>query len=128
MFSGAVLGVILWGIASLVYPDLGFGGFPEGLLPVVALPLGALLGDLAGSFIKRRMGKEKGAPVLGLDQYDFFIGAILLTLAVHTDWFVQHYAEGEYIYGLIFIVVLTPFLHRAVNIVGFRLGKKEVPW
>jgi len=128
VMCGAVLGLTLWGLAWLFYSDLSYGGFPEGLVPVVILPLGALLGDLVGSFIKRRMGKEKGAPVLVLDQYDFFFGAILLLALFQTGWLVQHYLAGEYIYGLIFILILTPFLHRAVNIIGFRMGKKEVPW
>ena len=128
ILCGAALGTILWGIAWLVYPDLSYGGFPEGFAPIVLLPLGALLGDLVGSFIKRRMGKEKGAPVLGLDQYDFFVGAIVLLAVFRTEWFVQHYLDGDCIYGLAFIFILTPFLHRAVNIIGFRMGKKEVPW
>ncbi len=126
--SGVILGLILWAIAALVYPTLAYGSFPAGLAPLVLLPLGALLGDLVGSFIKRRMGKAKGAPALGLDQYDFFVGAFVLLAVFQTSWFVQHYWEGDGVYGLIFIAVLTPFLHRAVNIVGFKLGKKEVPW
>ncbi len=128
MMCGAILGLVLWGIAWLVHPELSYGGFPDGLVTVVLLPMGALLGDLVGSFIKRRMGKEKGAPVLGLDQYDFFVGAFALLAVLQTDWMSRHYLAGEYIYGFIFIVVLTPILHRAVNIVGYRMGKKEVPW
>ncbi len=65
--SGIVLGFLLWGIGALAYAPLSYGPFPDGLLPIVLLPVGALLGDLVGSFIKRRMGKAKGAPVLGLD-------------------------------------------------------------
>jgi len=126
--SGIVLGLILWGAALAVFPTLSYGDFPGGLEPIVIMPVGALLGDLVGSFIKRRMGKVKGAPVLGLDQYDFFIMAILLLAIFQTSWFLQNYWDADAIYGLIFIIVLTPFLHRAVNILGYRIGQKEVPW
>jgi CDP-2,3-bis-(O-geranylgeranyl)-sn-glycerol synthase len=128
VMCGIVLGLVLWGLAALVYEPLEYGAFPGALTPLVLLPVGALLGDLVGSFIKRRMGKPKGAPVLGLDQYDFMVGAMVLLAIFQNGWFIQHYWEGEAVFGLIFVIVLTPFLHRAVNIVGYRLGKKEVPW
>lgn len=126
--SGIVIGLILWGLAASAYPPLSYGSFPDGLLPLVIMPIGALLGDLIGSFIKRRMGKVMGAPVLGLDQYDFFVMAILLLAVLQTGWFVQNYWDGEAVYGLAFVTILTPFLHRSVNIVGYRMGKKKVPW
>ena len=128
ILSGIVLGFLLWGVGALAYAPLSYGQFPEGLVPIILLPLGALLGDLVGSFIKRRMGKAKGAPVLGLDQYDFMVGAMVLLFIVQTGWFLRHYWDGEAVFGLVFVIVLTPFLHRAVNIIGFKLGKKEVPW
>jgi len=32
-------------------------------------------------------------------------------------------------YGVwIVILVLTPLLHRTVNIIGYKLGLKKVPW
>ena len=44
------------------------------------------------------------------------------------DWFMTHYIEGDYIFGLVFIIILIPLLHRLTNIIGFKMGKKEVPW
>src|SRR5437762_537552 len=32
------------------------------------------------------------------------------------------------ILGLLAIIVITPALHRAVNLVGYRMGKKHEPW
>ncbi len=128
VISGIVLGLILWAIGLYLYPPLSFGPFPEGLVPVILFPVGALLGDIAGSFIKRRIGKEKGAPVPGLDQYDFFVGAIVLVLILRTDWFLHNYWYGDALFGLIFIIIFTPILHRIVNIIGFKIGQKEVPW
>jgi CDP-2,3-bis-(O-geranylgeranyl)-sn-glycerol synthase len=128
VLCGIMLGLILWGVAALIYTPLTYGAFPDGLAPVVLLPVGALLGDSVGSFIKRRMGKPKGAPVPGLDQYDFMVGAMILLILLQTGWFLQHYWDGEAVFGLVFVIALTPILHRVVNIIGYRLGKKEVPW
>src|SRR3972149_4153462 len=55
-------------------------GDPPG--PSAILALGALLGDLAGAFVKRRMGKPRGAKAPGLDQYDFVAVGLLLSLLV----------------------------------------------
>jgi CDP-2,3-bis-(O-geranylgeranyl)-sn-glycerol synthase len=32
------------------------------------------------------------------------------------------------IVGIVTVIVVTPPIHRAVNIIGFRMKKKEVPW
>ena len=46
------------------------------------LSLGALLGDLIGSFIKRRVNIDRGKPALGMDQLGFIaVGFILVVLA-----------------------------------------------
>ncbi len=94
----------------------------------MALAFGSLLGDVLGSFIKRRVGIQRGGKAPVLDQYDFVIGAFLLTGALFSGWLLTHYILNEAIFGLILIIVLTPILHRVVNIIGYRIGKKEVPW
>lgn len=106
----------------------GFGEFPSSLGVVTVLAFGSLVGDMAGSFIKRRMGKERGARMPGLDQYDFLIGAILMTVIFFPDWFIDHFIAGEHIWSLIVLIAVVPVLHRVVNIIGYRMGKKEVPW
>ena len=126
--TGAAVGLLQWVIASAVEPELSWGGLPRGLVPVVVLPAGALLGDLLGSYLKRRMGKPKGARTPGLDWYDFYLGAFLLLVLADYPFFLEHYVRGEAIYGLLFVTVITPVLHRVVNILGFKLGKKDVPW
>ena len=128
VFVGIVLGLAQWGIAAAVEPDLSFGTVPMGLVPLVALPIGALLGDLLGSYVKRRAGKPKGAQTPGLDWFDFYLGAFLLLVVADYGFFLAHYVYGEAIYGLAFVTVITPVLHRVVNILGFKLGKKDVPW
>jgi CDP-2,3-bis-(O-geranylgeranyl)-sn-glycerol synthase len=79
---------------------------------------GAMIGDLIGAFIKRRLGLPRGAPAPILDQLDFIIIAILFAsfLIKITP-------------SMIFIVILiTPFIHILVNGIAYKLGKKKEPW
>ncbi|HVP25182.1 MAG TPA: CDP-2,3-bis-(O-geranylgeranyl)-sn-glycerol synthase [Methanomicrobiales archaeon] len=91
---------------------------------VCALALGALLGDLAKSFVKRRLGKGQGAKWAIADQYDLVAGAFLLTYVVAPGWMLENITLPV----LFWILVLTPILHRVTNIAGHRLGVKRVPW
>jgi CDP-2,3-bis-(O-geranylgeranyl)-sn-glycerol synthase len=106
----------------------GFGPVPEAILVVFVLALGSLLGDLVSAFIKRRLGLERGAKAPILDQYNFIAGAMLLSLAIVPDWFIGAFVEGEHIISLIAVLVITPILHRGVNIIGYKKGLKKVPW
>ena len=120
----AVGGVEIW-VQTLA--GRGPGGFPFPLqtgLTVTALALGALLGDLAKSFVKRRIGKKQGDPWPVADQYDLVAGALLLTLLLTPSWILGNITLPV----LVWILVLTPVLHRATNIAGHRLGVKRVPW
>jgi CDP-2,3-bis-(O-geranylgeranyl)-sn-glycerol synthase len=78
--------------------------------------LGALLGDAIGSFIKRRIGIERGRPAPLLDQLDFVIGALLLSSLVYFESFSM----------IIVILIITPILHLLSNIFGYLVGFKEV--
>lgn len=106
----------------------GFGPCPRSMAIVASLAIGSLLGDMVGAFIKRRLGLERGAKAPVLDQYNFLVGAMLLTFALFPDWFIGAFIEGEHIISLIAVIVITPILHRSVNIIGHRLGFKHVPW
>ncbi len=85
----------------------------------VAAGIGALLGDMLGSFVKRRLGYERGARVPLLDQLDFLIGAYLATT-------IAGY-KPPLLYALLFAAVVY-LLHRATNIAAYKLGIKPVPW
>ena len=127
--AGIVIGLVLHIGGSAVSPALSFGAtLGEATTAIVLLAAGALLGDLAGAFVKRRLGKPRGAPVLGLDQYDFVAGAFALLLVFDRDWWLPRYGYGDAIYGLVLVIVITPLLHRAVNILGYRMGTKREPW
>ncbi len=135
--SGAILGLLLFLPFGLLAPasswsfgspatDLGGGGVLAFAASGV-LALGALLGDLVAAFLKRRMHKPRGAKAPGLDQYDFVVGALVISLLV-AGWSVPRFFSGDAWFGLLAIILITPVLHRGVNILGYRMGKKHEPW
>jgi CDP-2,3-bis-(O-geranylgeranyl)-sn-glycerol synthase len=120
----AVGGAELWVQAAAIQTP---GGFPlpsHTSVTICAFALGALIGDLAKSFIKRRIGKGQGEPWPVADQYDLVAGAFLLTVLASPMWLLRNVTLPV----LIWILVLTPVLHRVTNIAGHRLGVKRVPW
>ncbi len=109
---GLVLYLVLRPFFSL-YPS-----FPEGLIPLFSLSFGALLGDIGGSFVKRRRGKARGAKAPMIDMYDFVIGSFLLTFITSHGWFAYTYFDLPGLWGTIMIILFLPLLHRGVNIIG----------
>jgi CDP-2,3-bis-(O-geranylgeranyl)-sn-glycerol synthase len=128
--AGVALGITCMMVAFSFDSETlwGFGSYPEALGVIFVLSLGSLLGDMCGSFIKRRLGVERGAKMPVLDQYDFLIGSIMLVLIFYPDWFIGNYWDGNRWIALITLLVAVPLLHRAVNIIGYKMGKKDVPW
>jgi CDP-2,3-bis-(O-geranylgeranyl)-sn-glycerol synthase len=119
-----VAAVELWGMPAI----WSFGPWPSAAIVVVCLGLGSMLGDSMGSFVKRRFGVDRGIKAPGLDQYNFVVGAVVLIIVFRYDWFHEHFIEDNAIWGLVALLIVVPLLHRGVNIVGYRLGRKEVPW
>lgn len=106
----------------------GFGEFPTNLAIVTVLAVGSLSGDLIGSFIKRRLGLGRGDKALLLDQYNFLLGSMLLVLLIFPNWFIGNFWNDDGWISLLAILIITPLLHRGVNIIGFKSGFKKVPW
>jgi CDP-2,3-bis-(O-geranylgeranyl)-sn-glycerol synthase len=125
LVAGITAGVLI-GILQIVIRDAaGITLLPDLTVAVVILlSTGALLGDLVKSFFKRRLGKERGAPWLIADQYDFVAGAFVLLLIFQYEWVVTTMT----LQILFWIIVITPLLHRLVNIIGYLAGVKDVPW
>ena len=129
-FSGMFLGLILIGISALFGSEdyWGFGPFYGNIGVLACLSFGAILGDLMAAFIKRRMGLERGAKAPILDQYDFVIGAFLVTSIFFPGWVYATYIEGWHICALIFLLLVMFGIHRSVNIIGYKMGLKKEPW
>jgi CDP-2,3-bis-(O-geranylgeranyl)-sn-glycerol synthase len=119
--SGIAIGLFLQLIRESA--QIGVPSF-EPIYVVVTLSLGAMLGDLAKSFLKRRLGLDRGSPLPVADQLDFVIGAWVLTYIFFSDWFVQNFTLPI----IVIVLILSPLLHVAVNLIGYKLGKKKEPW
>jgi CDP-2,3-bis-(O-geranylgeranyl)-sn-glycerol synthase len=91
---------------------------------VTLLAIGALAGDLCKSFFKRRFGMERGEKWLVADQYDLVAGSLLFVLVFDAGWALSNIT----IPALIIIIIITPILHRGINIIGYLFRIKEVPW
>jgi len=86
---------------------------------------GALIGDLLGSFIKRRMGMKQGHPSLFMDQLLFLFAALAFATPILSKPNPPILLSLE---GITFLVILTYILHVGANWVANRLGLKKVPW
>lgn len=123
--AGTALALLLNVVRDPIANALGVAALPEfPLLAAVALALGAMLGDVGASFLKRRTGRERGAAFPGLDQLDFVVGALLLAAAVDFEWFTETFTLPV----LVVILAATPLLHVVTNTIAYWLGLKDEPW
>ena len=129
--AGVAVGIVEMMIAAVSGDKTGlwgFGSLPTAFGIIVALAAGSLLGALTGAFIKRRLGLKRGAKAPVLDQYNFIAGALIAVLMFFPSWFMSSFIDGASILALLAVLVVTPILHRAVNIYGHRMGLKKEPW
>lgn len=122
---GVAAGTFYGLIESYLYPSFSaYAGAWGASLPLMTpfvgfmIALGAMTGDLVGSFIKRRLGMGSGQDAPGLDQLNFIVGAIVFGAA-----FTQISLAM-----MLIMLVLTPAIHRFVCMVGYALKFKKVPW
>jgi CDP-2,3-bis-(O-geranylgeranyl)-sn-glycerol synthase len=121
--AGAALALGLNTIHSTVSDAVA--GLPEfTLVAAITLPAGALLGDIGASFLKRRTGRERGAAFPGLDQLDFVVGSLGLTVVLAPGWFFETFTLPV----LAVVLVITPVLHVGTNLVAYMLSLKSEPW
>ena len=90
------------------------------------LSFGALFGDMTASFYKRRQNLQRGDKFPLLDMYDFIFMSLLLCLIFEREWLLSWILDGWV--PLFTILILTPFLHRGVNIIVYKIGVKNEPW
>ena len=90
LFLGILSGIAIGSVQIAVRDHAGLLSLPGLTFPVVViLAAGALFGDLAKSFFKRRLGKDRGTEWLIADQYDFVIGAFLLLMIFSPGWVIS---------------------------------------
>jgi len=128
-WEGLVLGVLVATLVAtfqmLVAPLLpwNLSPVPLDIVPMTPLlgfvmGLGAMLGDIGGSFIKRRLGIARGRPAPLLDQLDFIVGMLVFAsfiVALKWEW-------------AVILLVMTPVIHLCANFVAYLLKLKNVPY
>ena len=79
--------------------------------------IGALSGDLIGSFIKRRTGLKRGETFLFMDQLGFLFVALVLSFFIipfPLDW-------------IMILIPITFVVHIVMNLFGYIIGLQKVP-
>jgi len=127
-FVGILAGVVLALVLNALEPAAADGlGVPIPVFPLaamVALPAGAMLGDILASFVKRRTGRERGAAFPLVDQLDFVVVALALTAVAAPAWFGDTFTLEV----IAAVLVLTPLLLVGTNVGAYQLGLKDEPW
>ncbi|WP_137286637.1 CDP-2,3-bis-(O-geranylgeranyl)-sn-glycerol synthase [Halorussus salinisoli] len=121
---GAALALALNAVEPTASDLFGVGLPTFPLAVMVALPTGAMAGDIAASFLKRRTGRQRGAAFPGLDQLDFVVFSLLLAFLADPNWFGDVFTVPV----LVAVVVATPLLHLVTNGIAYALGLKDEPW
>ncbi len=125
LVAGIILAITVSSFQRLMFPFLPWDLSPVPLEIVAMSPflgfvigLGAMVGDLGGSFIKRRIGMERGRPFPLLDQLDFIIGMfvfLVFVIALKWEW-------------VVILVIITPVIHLVANVIAYLLKVKKVPY
>ena len=106
---GFVCGLVAGTVVGLLQGSIWLG---------FLLALGALLGDMAGSFVKRRLNLKRGSAAPGLDQLGFVVGALILASLIEAPGWAT----------IAVILIVTPPIHLATNFAGYKMGFKSRPW
>ncbi len=110
-FAGLIIGTLVGVGESLVF---------EGYNPLLGfvLSLGALIGDLVGAFLKRRLDIAPGTSFPVVDQVGFVLFALLFSLSV----------TPPTIGMLLVILVVTIPIHFLTNLLAYLVHVKKKPW
>jgi len=111
-FRGFLAGLAVGTFVGFVQNAL----FEYSVLLGFMVSLGALVGDLSESFIKRRLDIPPGSPLPIADQLDFVAGALLFSLPV---------SPPDSLITVLVIIVITPPIHILTNFLASRLGVKR---
>ena len=115
--GGFIMGFLTMWWFNTIVPEAGLkvhiaNGFFQGL--------GAVTGDILGSFIKRRRNIQSGGSLPVVDQTGFMVLGLLFGMIGVTPIFPWTY--------FIIMIPLAAVVHFAANGVGYIMGVKDVWW
>ena len=114
--KGFACGLLLGSVAGLAEAIL-FRNYLLALAGILA-SLGAMLGDLFGAFLKRRLDIPPGHPLPVVDQLDFILGALV---------FISPLLNVTLGVVLILVIATIP-IHLFSNAVAYTVGLKKRLW
>lgn len=117
-FFGIIFAMITAFLQYLLYPyfkNISILNYDNFLLIGFLMGFGALFGDLIRSFFKRRIGIKPSGKWIPFDQLDFIAGGLLFISI--------YYFPGFKI--IVFLLIITPFLHIIVTHIGYYLGVRK---
>jgi len=114
--KGFAYGLLFGSVAALAEAIL-FRNYLLVLAGILA-SLGALLGDLFGAFLKRRLDILPGHPLPVVDQLDFILGALVLTSPL------LNVTMG----AVLILVIATVPIHLLSNAAAYMLRLKKRLW
>lgn len=122
---GTIMGFIILEIMNFTHFAISGYKFETLIFVSLFLAWGSLTGDMVGSFIKRRINMKRGQRGNLLDMWPFVIFAFIFLWLAEPHFFFTLY--GNFI-DIVIILAVTPFLHRGVNILAYKMHRKDVPW
>ncbi|MDJ0270622.1 MAG: CDP-2,3-bis-(O-geranylgeranyl)-sn-glycerol synthase [Aigarchaeota archaeon] len=115
--SGLAFGTLIGLAMMLLIP--GLFRWP---LEILLITLGAMMGDIAGTFIKRRLGIPHGGPAPILDQLGFLAGSLALIAAtIGLPKWLDMVTIAQ-------LAVFTLIMHIATNVFAYLLKIKDRWW
>jgi len=125
LFFGSIIGIIIAFIEISAFPYLPWelSEIPLTIVPMslqlgFLLGFGTVIGDMCGSFIKRRLKLKRGQSAPVLDQLDFLVGAfIFASLLVVIKW-----------QWVVLMLILTFIFHLIASRIGYWIKVKKEPY
>ncbi len=120
LIAGIACGTLTGAVLAYALPSIFLSGlaFADKLLASFALSVGTMIGDLMGSFVKRRMGLPDGNAAELLDQLSFLPFAVAFAFP-----FVRPSPADFAV-----LILITYAAHKAANWLAHQLQLKRVPW
>lgn len=124
LVAAVIMGLVATTLQTWLYNfeffhNLSIINYPDNFILFGLLAgLGAILGDLLKSFLKRRLKMTSGRPWPVFDQLDFVAGFLLFT----------YFIIQPPIAIIITIFLITLVLHPLTNIISYLIGFKKVWW